>query len=147
MLKSKVLVMLVIASTALVAACEDEGPDDEEYTATLNGASEVPANNSTATGSARFVVNANRTISYNLTVSGLTPTQQHIHGPITTPTGTASPIVDLAIGTNLTLTETSFNRGVSYDSALVLLRNNRTYVNVHTAAIPAGEIRGNLIRQ
>ena len=100
-----------------------------------------------ATGNASFTVNANRTITYNLAVTGMTPTAQHIHGPADANTA-AGIIVTLAIGTNQTLTPASFTGTVSYDSLLVLLRaGNLTYVNVHSAAFPPGEIRGNLVRQ
>ena len=37
--------------------------------------------------------------------------------------------------------------GMTMDSLLVLLRNGHAYVNVHTPAHPAGEIRGQLVKQ
>lgn len=140
----------IVAAMMLAAllACDDDdtGPTAEVYTATLSGAAEVPANNSAGTGTFRLTVNPNRTLTYDLTVSGITPTNQHIHGPAT-PTTSAGVIVGLTVGTNQTLIPTNFTGTVSYDSLLVLLANGRAYVNVHTAAIPAGEIRGNLVRQ
>lgn len=33
------------------------------------------------------------------------------------------------------------------DSLLVLMRNGHAYVNVHTVAQPAGEIRGQVVKQ
>jgi hypothetical protein len=142
--------IVIVGVIGLVVACDDDAsdPGSEVYTATLTGAAERPdPNNSTATGTASFTVNANRPITYNLAVNGMTPTAQHIHGPADANTA-AGVIVSLAIGTNQTLTPTSFTGTVSYDSLLVLLRaGNRTYVNVHSVAFPAGEIRGNLVRQ
>jgi pectate lyase len=142
--------VLVTALVALTAACDDDSsePTAEVYAANLSGAAERPdPNTSTATGTASFRVNANRTITYNLAVTGMTPTAQHIHGPAdaNTPAGV---IVGLAIGTNLTLVPGDFTGTVSYDSLLVLLRaGNLTYVNVHSQDFPAGEIRGNLAAQ
>lgn len=143
--------LLFVLCLAVPACNSDEGPDDETYVATLAGANENPPRQSNATGSAKFTINANRTISYDLIVNGITTNVvgQHIHGPIATDTSNATIMVDLAIGTNLTLTEASFTRGVSYDSLLAVLRrgDNRAYVNVHSAQFTGGEIRGNLRRQ
>mgnify|MGYP006149350299 CR=1 FL=1 len=36
--------------------------------------------------------------------------------------------------------------GVSYDSMLSLIRNGNAYVNIHTVARPAGEVRGQIVR-
>jgi hypothetical protein len=35
---------------------------------------------------------------------------------------------------------------ISFDSVLVLLRNGNAYVNVHTTAVPGGEIRGQIVK-
>ena len=141
--------MLALAVLVAFEACGDDetGPEAETYTATLTGAAERPNPVTTnATGTARLTVNANRTITYDLTVSGMTPTAQHIHGPADA-NAAAGVIVGVNIGTNQTLTPSSFTGAVSYDSLLVLLRNNRAYFNVHSAQFPGGEIRGNLTRQ
>src|SRR6266566_3943059 len=37
--------------------------------------------------------------------------------------------------------------GMTLDSLLVLMRNGHAYVNVHTVAHPAGEIRGQVVKQ
>jgi hypothetical protein len=113
----------------------------------MAGANERPTPKvSNGTGTATFTVNDNRTITYDLIVNGITATAQHIHGPADTAVS-AGVIVPLTIGTNQTLTPTSFTGTVNYDSALVLMRKGLTYVNVHTAANPGGEIRGQLARK
>jgi pectate lyase len=140
---------LTVALLALVAACGDDSsePTAEVYAATLTGAAERPDPVTTnATGSASFTINTNRTITYTVTANGMTPTVQHIHGPADANTA-ANVIVGLTIGANQTLTPSNFTGAVSYDSLLILLAANRAYVNVHSAAFPAGEIRGNLTRQ
>lgn len=143
----------IVTSFALVvlagaAACsKDEGPQQEVFKATLTGAAEVPPKTTTATGNATVTVNADRTLTVDLNVSGLTPTAQHIHGPAPADSsaGVIVPIPAIAVGQ--VIAASAFTGKVSYDSLLVLLRNGRAYVNVHTAANPGGEIRGQLIRQ
>lgn len=141
--------LLGAIAIAMTAACNGDSndPGTETYTATLNGANEKPnAVNTTATGTASLTVNANRTITYTLTQTGMTPTNQHIHGPADA-NSSAPVIVGVTIGANLTLTPGSFTGAVGYDSLLVLLRAERTYFNIHSATAPGGEIRGNLRRQ
>lgn len=145
MIRSRFMAAFGLGAVLSVAACSnDEGPKAEQFTTTMSGANERPTPvTSTATGTATFTINANRTISYDLTATGLTPTAQHIHGPASTSTA-AGVIVPLVIGTNQLLTESSFTGAVKFDSLLVLMRSGQTYVNVHTAANPGGEIRGQL---
>jgi hypothetical protein len=143
---------MAAALVVMCAACSDDDdpqdPGTETYAATLSGAAERPNPVTTsATGTFTMTVNANRTINYSLTVQGMTPSAQHIHGPADENTS-AGVIVGVNVGINQALSAaTSFTGAVSYDSLLVLLRNNRAYVNVHSAAYPGGEIRGNLRRQ
>lgn len=114
------------------------------FLATLNGASEVPANLSTATGTATFTYNPNTYIlSGTVNFTGIVATMAHIHlgavgssGAIVFPLGGASPTSPISfVSTALTTQEQSD------------LMNGLYYVNVHSAALPAGEIRGQLIQQ
>jgi glucose/arabinose dehydrogenase len=87
------------------------------------------------------------TLKFSVSYSGLsgTATQAHIHGPATT-SGSAGVLVDLA----------PFNGGVfgaggALAGTVVLtdiqkahLLAGRTYINIHTAANPSGEIRGQI---
>ena len=137
--------MIVAAVVLAIAACSSDtnDPDAETYVTNLSGADERPNPvTTTATGSGSLTVNTNRTITYSLSATGMTPTVQHIHGPANAE-GAAPVIVAVQLGTNLTLTPGDFTGAVSYDSLLVLLRTNMTYFNVHSATFPAGEILGN----
>ena len=108
------------------------------FTATLNGAQEVPETNSTATGTATLVLSPDeRTARLSLIFSGLsTPqTDAHIHGPATIGS-TAGPIFPLPLGQL-----SDFQ--ISLTAAQVLdLKNGLHYVNVHSTMFPNGEIRG-----
>ena len=117
------------------------GPKLDVYTATLSGAQEVPPKTTAGTGAAEVSYNsATGKIAWRVTYSGLSGplTGAHIHGPaapganagIVVPfTNSASPLTGEA-----SITPTQFG-----DLAAGLW-----YVNLHTAANPGGEIRGQL---
>jgi len=115
-------------------------------TARLNGAQQVPAITTNAVGVAAFSLNATRdTMCMSMTVSGLSGavTGAHIHAGAA---GTAGAVlVDLdggLVGNSGTATIT----GANLIPALVsnYLRG-LMYVNIHTAANPNGEIRGQIV--
>ncbi|MTH17613.1 CHRD domain-containing protein [Flavobacterium sp. LC2016-01] len=110
------------------------------FNATLNGTSEVPANASTATGTATLSYNKTTKIfTLNVTYTGLTPTMGHIHkGAV----GTSGPIVFPF--TNITSPFSYTSAALTAEQETDLLANNY-YVNLHTEAFTAGEIRGQLI--
>ena len=116
----------------------------EKFKATLDGKSEVPATSSSGTGTADIDYDpASKKLSWKLTYSGLTgpATAAHFHGPaepgknagvaVAIPNATSSPAEGSA-----TLT----------DAQAADLEAGRYYVNVHTAANPAGEIRGQVTK-
>ena len=88
--------------------------------------------------------------TYSITVSGLSgpATSAHIHGP-----SEPDDVEDVLVTMTLTSQQTgglisngtflgTENSQVSGDSLVVLLTNGRAYVDIHTAANPDGEIRG-----
>ena len=116
----------------------------EKLKATLDGKSEVPATTSSGKGTADIDYDAtSKKLSWKLTYSGLSgpATAAHFHGPaepgknagvaVAIPNATSSPAEGSA-----TLT----------DAQAADLLAGKYYVNVHTAANPGGEIRGQVTK-
>lgn len=147
---------VLLAALALMA-CEGNGDDDEQFRATLSGAGEVPANASAATGTARFTVNGSQ-LDYTLDVQNINGAiAAHIHNgavgvngpPVVFLFQQAAPGATVAGGSlasgSVDASDMIATAGVSYDSMLSLIRRGNAYVNVHTTARPAGEIRGQIV--
>lgn len=112
------------------------------FSATLNGASEVPSNVSAAKGTASAVYNKNTGIlTVNVTWSGVTATAAHIH------TGSAG------VNGAIVFTFSTVTSPINYTTVALTaaqekdLLANLYYVDIHSAAYPNGEIRGQLILQ
>jgi hypothetical protein len=138
---TKTLLATLVLGTAVILA----GPASaEKYKVTLDSKSEVPANTSAGTGSADVDYDAaTKKLTWKLTYSGLTgpATAAHFHGPaeagknagvaVAIPNATSSPAEGSA-----TLT----------DAQAADLTAGKYYINVHTAANPGGEIRGQVTK-
>src|SRR6201995_5715617 len=116
----------------------------EKFKATLDGKSEVPATTSSGTGTADIDYDAaTKKLTYKLTYSGLSgpATAAHFHGPA-------------AAGANAKVAVPIANAGTSpvegsatlTDEQAKDLMDGKLYVNVHTAANPGGEIRGQVMK-
>jgi hypothetical protein len=133
----RVFALALAFLTAAVAT--DAAAQTIRYEAALGAVFETPPVASTAFGTA--IVDANPStgaITYTVQVAGMVGTMAHIHVGAA---GVAGPIVvNLAGGPTVwtgaaTLTPTSVGD----------LLAERLYVNVHSAAFPGGELRGQLI--
>jgi hypothetical protein len=116
----------------------------EKMKVTLDSKSEVPPNTSAATGTADVDYDAaSKKLTWKLTYSGLSgpATGAHFHGPaeagknagvkVAIPNATSSPAEGSAILT---------------DEQAADLTAGKYYINVHTAANPGGEIRGQVTK-
>jgi len=109
--------------------------------AALSGSQEAPANASTATGTATFTVNpTTRVLTGTVTTSGIVAVAAHIHegakglaGPVVIAL-TAGPSGEWSVPANTVLTDAQYTALQAYNY----------YVNVHSSAFPAGEIRGQI---
>jgi hypothetical protein len=139
------------------------------FPVTINGSSEVPAVQTTGSGSATLTLfgselfsevpptasagfgNAslslgNGVLNYNVSFSNLlsAATGSHIHGPAST-TQNANVIIPFSPPA---ASSGAFSGSTLIDSQMLLeLISGLTYVNVHTTNYPAGEIRGQVLPQ
>ena len=112
-----------------------------QFHATMNGASEVPPKQTAGTGEALASLDtAKKELTYTVSFENLSgpATAAHFHGPaaaganagVAVPIGGKSPTSPVHGTATLT------------DAQIQDLEAGKWYVNVHTAASPGGEIRG-----
>ena len=135
----------MLVTLALGAAIAFTGPAlADKMKAALDGKAQVPPNTSAGTGTADIDYDpASKKLSWKLSYSGLSgpATAAHFHGPaeagknagvaVAIPNATSSPVEGSA-----TLT----------DAQAADLVAGKYYVNIHTAANPGGEIRGQVTK-
>ena len=116
------------------------------FSAKMDGSQENAAVTTNARGSGSVTLNTDGTASYDVTVTGLTPTAAHFHNA---PVGTNAGVVK-----NITLSNNAAGGTWSGSDATQPLTNQllrelvrgRLYLNAHTSANPGGEIRGQVLR-
>lgn len=138
----RTLVLPALAA-ALFLAASGAGAEVVRYKATLNGASEVPANQEKGTGLANLEFDtATKLLTWTVTYSGLTgpATAAHIHG-FAAVGANAPPIIPFPQPASPIRGSTTLN-----DGQVSALTSGQLYVNVHTAAHPPGEIRGQITK-
>lgn len=150
-LAASAALLLGVAAVALAQPAPAPMPENvmvTEMSAThvahLTGANEVPANTATGTGTAWILFDPqNNTLSWTVEYTGLTgdATGAHFHGPADA-TGTAGVVLSLVTADVGALA--SPIQGTAQISAeqAAQLTGGQWYVNIHTAANPGGEIRG-----
>jgi hypothetical protein len=117
-------------------------PGETLFSATMTGAQEVPPVTTAAKGSLQVVLSADQhSLACEGEFNGMMATAAHIHrGAV----GVNGPIVQPLTWTGPTLKCDSAD--VS-SGDLADLNAGNWYVNVHSAAYPAGEIRGQLLKR
>jgi CHRD domain len=106
---------------------------------TLTGDQEVPSVTSAGTGIGTIRVDADKSVHGSVTTKGIVGTAAHIHeapagknGPVVIPLAKAGDTY--TVPANAKLTDAQFRS----------FKTGDLYINVHTAANPNGEIRGQL---
>jgi hypothetical protein len=142
-MKIKGLIAPALIAGTTFAMMTSAFADKPAMKATLDGASEVPANTSAGKGTAAITFDtATKLLSWKVTYSGLSgpATAAHFHGPAEP--GKNAPVVvpfkDPSSGVEGSATLT--------DAQAADLEAGKYYVNVHTAAHPGGEIRGQVTK-
>ncbi len=149
-MKRTVMLMLVLAVFAAPGIALASG---HQFSAELTTAAEIPPpTGSDGSGSATVTINEDRSISYEVEYQDLTgdPAAAHIHFGSTDVAGPVMlPLAHGASPFSGTLTEADFmpvdGGPQTYEEGLAAIEEGMTYVNLHTAANPAGEIRGQLM--
>jgi hypothetical protein len=135
----------MLAMLALGTSLAFTGPAfAEKMKAVLDGKSEVPPNASTGTGTADIDYDAaTKKLSWKLSYLGLTgpATAAHFHGP-------AEPGKNAGVAVAIPNATTSPTEGSATlsDAQAADILAGKYYVNVHTAANPGGEIRGQVTK-
>lgn len=149
-MRSRLMILGVIGLLALTAPTVlAADPPTAAFGGALSGAQEVPVVATAATGEATVVISAdNTTIWYVVDYSGLSGAlaAAHIHvGAAGANGGVILPLVASTSPMVGTLTAANFSPSgavTTFAEAVAAIKAGGTYVNLHTAANPGGEIRG-----
>ena len=129
-----------LALAGLLAGCGHGPRLSEGHEATLAGAQEVPANTSAASGSSTVHVALDRSVTGAVRYTGMVATMAHLHEA---PFGANGPVILPLVKTGDGLFAVPANASLTPPQYASYLAGN-LYVNVHSAAYPAGEIRAQL---
>jgi hypothetical protein len=135
----------MLATLALGATVAFAGPAfADKMKATLDGASEVPAVTTAGKGAADIDYDAaSKKLSWKVTYTGLSgpATAAHFHGP-----AGASDKAGVAVAIPNAGTSPVEGSATLTDAQAADLTAGKYYVNIHTAANPGGEIRGQVMK-
>ena len=115
-----------------------------QFAVAPNGEEQVPASDTQATAQATLMINlASGTVQGDMTITGLTATVAHIHDNFAGANGPILIALDQDAGDPSLFTVPA---GAMLDAAGIdRLLAGALYINIHTAANPGGEIRGQIL--
>jgi len=131
---------LALASCTQMSNMMHGGGSSASENVSLSGSNEVPPVTSPASGSGTVSVSSDRVVTARITVQGMSATAAHIHSGAP---GTNGPVI-------VPFVKQGDNTFVAADGAKMTeeqyraYKSGNTYVNVHSAKNPSGEIRGQL---
>lgn len=161
-LKLSALLALLTLSTLTFSSCEGDDLDQEALyqnkTIVMNGAQEVPSVPATALGNIDAEYSKlTKTLFYTVYWSNLTGpvAAMHIHG-LADPGANAGIVQNIIAASNAIATPNATRYGTSgsftgsmYVDGVVVKEDDllagKFYINIHTAAYPNGEIRGQIV--
>ena len=135
--------LIGLAASAVLFAAGAASAATLHFATTLRGPGEVPPNTTTGTGEVSATLDtATKSFSYKVTYSGLTgpATMAHFHGPAG-PGVSAPPVVAVP---KSALANPMAGTATLTDDQISDLEAGKWYFNIHTAAHPGGEVRGQL---
>ena len=141
----KNLTSILLVSLLTLSACDMPSIDATKLVATLSAASEVPPIDSKASGEADVKIDVKDyklswTIKY-ADLSGVV-TGAHFHGP-----AAAGENADVVVPISGDLTSPIKGEATLTAAQTAELLEGKWYINLHTAAHPDGEIRGQVMKK
>jgi hypothetical protein len=139
-MKNPALLLAGLAALVSVAA----HAETLTFHATMSPKSEVPPKTTDGKGTAEASLDtATKVLTYTVTFSGLTgpATMGHLHGPAD-PGANAGVLVPFA----QPVTSPVHGTATLTDAQVTDLESGKMYANIHTAANPGGELRGQLVK-
>ena len=134
---------VLLFSMLSLVACNMPSSNTTKATATLSASSEVPATKSAGAGEANVAVDTkNDKLSWTIKYSGLTGavTGAHFHGP-----AAVGANASVAIPITGDMVSPMKGEATITNEQKTQLLEGKWYVNLHTAANPDGEIRGQVM--
>ena len=135
--------LIGLTAAAMLFAAGAASAATLHFTTTLKGADEVPPHAVPGSGKVSATLDTTtKVFTYKATYAGLTgpATMAHFHGPAA-PGANAPPVVPVPAGS---LANPMTGKATLDDGQIADLKAGKWYFNIHTAANPGGEIRGQL---
>lgn len=145
MMKTRTFLSMGVIAVAMgLGACGSMAASDTQtFSAKLSGATEVPANMTTGSGMVEASLNKqSNVLTWTVTYSGLTgPVKAgHFHGP-----AAAGTNAGVAVGLSGSMDSPIQGTATLTPAQAADLMAGKWYVNLHTAANPGGEVRGQVM--